>query len=83
VTSAKLDLIMITRSATADPTGIAVVESLTGNLSGVEFMESALQRMPFRAPSWAGDVRYITKSKSPLQKTEQPAAGQASADDHR
>src|ERR1700730_14449426 len=28
-------------------------------------LAAGLPRLPFRAPSWAGDVRHITKSKSP------------------
>jgi len=31
--------VAVASPAAADPTGIAVVESLTGNLSGVEFMD--------------------------------------------
>src|ERR1700730_13379239 len=39
VTLALAGAVAVASPAAADPTGIAVVESLTGNLSGVEFMD--------------------------------------------
>ena len=39
VTLALVGAVAVASPAAADPTGIAVVESLTDNLSGVEFMD--------------------------------------------
>ena len=46
VTLALAGAVAVASPAAADPTGIAVVESLTGNLSGVEFMEQQSHTPP-------------------------------------
>jgi hypothetical protein len=57
VTLALAGAVAVASPAAADPTGIAVVESLTGNLSGVEFMDyvHAGQVMDGQDPSAAPD----------------------------